>query len=87
MASIVSQLICWICDICDNTLAAVASSSLDMAHTLFLAVNSGMNNRIGKVNTTLVNYMFIFKALIKKDKSQGAQTFCKILQTYTFFNY
>ena len=34
VASIVSQLICWICDICDSTLAAVASSSLDMAATL-----------------------------------------------------
>lgn len=67
VASIVSQLICWICDICDNTLAAVASSSLDMVHTFFLAVSSRLNNRIGKVNTTLtVNYMSIFRALIKK---------------------
>ena len=63
VASIVSQLICWICDICDNTLAAVASSSLDMVHTLFLAVSSRLNNRIGKVNTTLVNYNCLFLGL------------------------
>lgn len=64
VASIVSQLICWICDICDNTLAAVASSSLDMVHTLFLAVSSRLNNRIGKVNTTLtVNYICLFLGL------------------------
>ena len=63
VASIVSQLICWICDICDNTLAAVASSSLDMVHTLFLAVSSRLNNRIGKVNTTLVDNICLFLGL------------------------